>query len=49
MVAYVRTVKTRIGSVGRADRVVIGRGSRSIEHIGSADETELAALKTAAK
>jgi len=48
-VAYVRTVKTASGAT--AVQVVWSwrRGSRSIEHIGSAhDETELAALKAAA-
>jgi hypothetical protein len=48
-VAYVRTVKTASGAI--AVQVVWSwrRGSRSIEHIGSAhDEAELAALKAAA-
>jgi Transposase DDE domain len=48
-VAYVRTVKTASGAT--AVQIVWSwrRGSRSIEHIGSAhDEVELAALKTAA-
>jgi hypothetical protein len=48
-VAYVRTVKTASGAT--AVQVVWSwrRGSRSIEHIGSAhDEVELAALKSAA-
>jgi hypothetical protein len=48
-VAYVRTVKTACGAT--AVQIVWSwrRGSRSIEHIGSAhDEIELAALKTAA-
>lgn len=47
--AYIRTVKTASGAT--AVQVVWSwrRGSRSIEHIGSAhDEAELAALKTAA-
>ena len=47
--AYVRTVKTASGAT--AVQVVWSwrRGSRSIEHIGSAhDEVELAALKSAA-
>lgn len=47
--AYVRTVKTASGAT--AVQVVWSwrRGSRSIEHIGSAhDETELAVLKAAA-
>jgi hypothetical protein len=48
-VAFVRTVKTASGAT--AVQIVWSwrRGSRSIEHIGSAhDEVELAALKTAA-
>jgi Transposase DDE domain len=48
-VAYVRTVKTASGAT--AVQIVWSwrRGSRSIEHMGSAhDEVELAALKTAA-
>ena len=48
--AYVRTVKTASGA--RAVQVVWSsrRGSRSIEHIGSAhDEAELEALKAAAR
>jgi hypothetical protein len=48
-VAFVRTVKTASGAT--AVQIVWSwrRGSRSIEHIGSAhDEIELAALKTAA-
>jgi Transposase DDE domain len=48
-VAYVRTVKTASGAT--AVQIVWSwrRGSRSIEHVGSAhDEVELAALKTAA-
>ena len=47
--AYVRTVKTASGTT--AVQIVSSwrRGSRSIEHIGSAhDVVELAALKTAA-
>jgi len=47
--AFVRTVKTASGAT--AVQIVWSwrRGSRSIEHIGSAhDEVELAALKTAA-
>ncbi len=47
--AYIRTVKTASGAT--AVQVVWSwrRGSRSIEHIGSAhDEVELAALKSAA-
>jgi hypothetical protein len=49
-VAYVRTVKTASGAT--AVQIVHGsrRGSRSIEHLGSAhDEEELAALKAAAR
>jgi hypothetical protein len=48
-VAFVRTVKTASGAT--AVQIVWSwrRGSRSIEHLGSAhDEVELAALKTAA-
>jgi hypothetical protein len=48
-VAFVRTVKTASGAT--AVQIVWSwrRGSRSIEHIGSAhDQVELAALKTAA-
>jgi hypothetical protein len=48
-VAYVRTVKTSSGAT--AVQIVWSwrKGSRSIEHIGSAhDDVELAALKTAA-
>src|SRR3954451_13285026 len=48
--AYVRTVPT--GSGARAVQIVHGsrRGSRTIEHIGSAhDELELEALKAAAR
>ena len=47
--AFVRTVKTASGAA--AVQIVWSwrRGSRSIEHIGSAhDEVELAALKTGA-
>jgi hypothetical protein len=49
-VAYVRTVRTASGA--RAVQIVHGsrRGSRTIEHIGSAhDELELEALKAAAR
>jgi hypothetical protein len=49
-VAYVRTVKTASGA--RAVQIVHGsrRGSRTIEHIGSAhDELELEALRAAAR
>jgi hypothetical protein len=48
-VAYVRTVKTSSGAT--AVQIVWSwrKGSRSIEHLGSAhDDVELAALKTAA-
>jgi hypothetical protein len=48
-VAYVRTVKTASGAI--AVQIVLSsrRGSRSIEHVGSAhDEAELAALKAVA-
>jgi hypothetical protein len=48
-VAYVRTAKTASGATAVQIVWSSRRGSRSIEHIGSAhDETELAALKTAA-
>ena len=50
VVAYVRTVKTSSGA--RAVQIVHGsrRGSRNIEHLGSAhDEAELEALKAAAR
>jgi hypothetical protein len=50
VVAYVRTVVTASGA--RAVQVVHGsrRGSRTIEHVGSAhDEAELEALKAAAR
>ncbi len=47
--AYVRTVKTASGATAVQIVWSSRRGSRSIEHIGSAhDEVELAALKTAA-
>jgi hypothetical protein len=49
-VAYVRTVKTASGAT--AVQIVHGsrRGSREIEHIGSAhDEQELEALKAVAR
>jgi hypothetical protein len=49
LVSFLRTVKTASGAT--AVQIVWSwrRGSRSIEHIGSAhDEVELAALKTAA-
>src|SRR3954469_3367272 len=50
MAPYVRTVKTASGA--RAVQIVYSsrRGSRDIEHIGSAhDEAELEALKAAAR
>jgi Transposase DDE domain len=48
-VAYVRTVKTASGATAVQIVWSSRRGSRSVEHIGSAhDETELAALKAAA-
>jgi hypothetical protein len=48
-VAYVRTVKTSSGATAVQIVWSSRRGSRSIEHLGSAhDETELAALKAAA-
>ena len=47
--AYVRTVKTASGATAAQIVWSSRRGSRSIEHIGSAhDEVELAALKAAA-
>ncbi len=49
MVAYVRTVKTASGAIAVQIVWSSRRGSRSIEHLGSAhDEAELAALKAAA-
>jgi hypothetical protein len=48
-VAYVRTVKTASGATAVQIVWSTRRGSRSIEHLGSAhDEAELAALKAAA-
>jgi hypothetical protein len=48
-VAYVRTVKTASGATAVQIVWSSRRGSRSIEHVGSAhDEAELAALKAAA-
>jgi hypothetical protein len=48
-VAYVRTVKTSSGATGVQIAWSSRRGSRSIEHLGSArDEAEMAALKAAA-
>jgi hypothetical protein len=48
-VAYVRTVKTSSGAIAVQIVWSSRRGSRSIEHLGSArDEAELAALKAAA-
>jgi Transposase DDE domain len=50
VVAYVRTVKTRSGATAVQIVWSSRRGSRSIEHVGSAhDEAELAALKAAAR
>ena len=47
--AYVRTVKTASGATAVQIVWSSRRGSRSIEHLGSAhDEAELAALKAAA-
>jgi Transposase DDE domain len=49
VVAYVRTVKTASGATAVQIVWSSRRGSRSIEHLGSAhDEAELAALKAAA-
>jgi Transposase DDE domain len=49
VVAYVRTVKTASGAIAVQIVWSSRRGSRSIEHLGSAhDEAELAALKAAA-
>jgi hypothetical protein len=49
-VAYVRTVKTASGATGVQIVHSSRRGSRTIEHLGSAhDEGELAALKAAAR
>jgi hypothetical protein len=49
-VAYVRTVKTASGAVAVQIVWSSRRGSRSIEHLGSAhDEGELEALKAAAR
>jgi hypothetical protein len=48
-VAYVRIVKTASGATAVQIVWSSRRGSRSIEHLGSAnDEVELAALKAAA-
>ncbi len=50
MVAYVRTVKTRSGAIAVQIVWSSRRGSRRIEHLGSAhDESELEALKAAAR
>ena len=47
--AYVRTVKTASGAIAVQIVWSSRRGSRSIEHVGSAhDEAELAALRAAA-
>jgi hypothetical protein len=49
-VAYVRTVKTASGATAVQIVYSSRRGSRDIEHVGSAhDEVELAALKAAAR
>jgi hypothetical protein len=49
-VAYVRMVKTASWGEGCADGAVESRGSREIEHLGSAhDEAELEPLKAAAR
>jgi hypothetical protein len=49
-VAYVRTVKTSSGATAVQVVWSFRRGSRKIEHIGSAhDDAELEALKTAAR
>ena len=50
MVAYVRTVKTSSGAIAVQIVWSSRRGSRSIEHLGSAhDGSELEALKAAAR
>jgi hypothetical protein len=50
VVACVRTVKTRSGAIAVQIVWSSRRGSRSIEHVGSAhDESELEALKAAAR
>jgi hypothetical protein len=49
-VAYVRTVKTASGATAVQIVYSTRRGSRKIEHLGSAhDEQELEALKAAAR
>jgi hypothetical protein len=49
VVAYVRTVKTASGATAVQIVWSSRRGSRSIEHLGSAhDDAELAALRAAA-
>jgi hypothetical protein len=49
-VAYVRTVKTASGATAVQIVYSSRRGSRDVEHIGSAhDEAELAALRAAAR
>ena len=49
-VAYVRTVKTASGAVAVQIVNAFRRGSRSIEHLGSAhDDGELEAFKAAAR
>ena len=48
--AYVRTVKTASGAIAVQIVWSSRRGSRNIEHVGSAhDETEVDALKAAAR
>jgi hypothetical protein len=50
VVAYVRTVKTASGAVAVQIVWSSRRGSRRIEHLGSAyDESEVEALKAAAR
>ena len=50
MVAYVRTVKTASGAIAVQIVWSSRRGSRSIEHLGSAhDDVESEALKAAGK
>jgi hypothetical protein len=50
VVAYVRTVKTRSGAIAVQIVWSSRRGSRNIEHVGSAhDESDVEALKAAAR
>ena len=50
MVAYVRTVKTASGAIAVQIVWSTRRGSRNIEHLGSAhDDGEVEALKAAAR